>query len=277
MKLRIFIITIIVSLASLTTLFAQGNSNQLSTNISFNADSIANANKSTYEKALDAYNEGDFYEAISLFQKEIKSLEEEGKESATLYYNLGNAYFRAKDYPRARLNYERSILINPLDKDVQNNLDFVINKIESKKYSTDTFILTQWYNQLLYSVTSNTWAYIGIAFFLFFIVNLFIFVFSKNVFIKKLVFYVGISAVVLSILCNWFSYSIASKLADRQTAIVLPELTTLLKAPDPASETVFQLHGGAKVDIIKEDKNWIEVKYANDKVGWLQKDVIEVI
>lgn len=47
-----------------------------------------------------------------------------GRESGNLYFNLGNAYFKAGDRGRAILNYERALRLLPADPDLHANLGY---------------------------------------------------------------------------------------------------------------------------------------------------------
>ena len=60
------------------------------------------------------YEAGQFVEAAALYQ----ALADAGAEDGTLYYNLGNACFKAGDLGRAILNYRRAQALLPRDPDV---------------------------------------------------------------------------------------------------------------------------------------------------------------
>src|SRR5436309_1077712 len=60
-----------------------------------------------FEKANQEYALGHFKEAISGYEDLVRA----GQWSANLFYDLGNAYFRAGDFGHAILNYERAIAL----------------------------------------------------------------------------------------------------------------------------------------------------------------------
>ena len=62
-------------------------------------DAFANANQE--------FAQGHFKEAISDYEALIR----DGQWSANVFYDLGNAYFRAGDFGRAILNYERALAL----------------------------------------------------------------------------------------------------------------------------------------------------------------------
>jgi len=74
-------------------------------------------------KAMDAanrlYQVGNYHEAGQVYEQII----DQGVQDSTLYFNLGNAYYRQGDLGRAIVNYHRAALLNPRDADIQANLD----------------------------------------------------------------------------------------------------------------------------------------------------------
>ena len=60
-----------------------------------------------FAKANQDFAQGDFKEAISDYEALIR----DGQWSANVFYDLGNAYFRAGDFGHAILNYERALAL----------------------------------------------------------------------------------------------------------------------------------------------------------------------
>src|SRR5580704_484089 len=71
-----------------------------------------------FAKANEEYAAGHFQEAIDGYETLARS----GKWSASLFYDLGNAYFRASDFGRAILNYERALALEPRHPEADANL-----------------------------------------------------------------------------------------------------------------------------------------------------------
>src|SRR5437868_630674 len=74
----------------------------------FATNATAAPNDGRFEKGNSDYADGKFEEGISDYESLIQS----GEWSAALFYNLGNAYYRAGDYVHAILNYERALRID---------------------------------------------------------------------------------------------------------------------------------------------------------------------
>ena len=60
-----------------------------------------------FAKANREYAQGHFKEAIAGYEALVHG----GQWNANLFYDLGNAYFRTRDFGRAILNYERALAI----------------------------------------------------------------------------------------------------------------------------------------------------------------------
>ncbi len=78
------------------------------------ADDFVAANK--------LYNAGKFSDAIAAYEK-IEP------KTAALYFNLGNACFRAGEIGKAIVNYERARRLSPRDPDILANLRFAQQKL----------------------------------------------------------------------------------------------------------------------------------------------------
>ena len=61
--------------------------------------------QTTYERASEAYRSENYKQSIELYEQLAAQTLSENKESAEIYYNLGNAYFRDGQAAKAILNY----------------------------------------------------------------------------------------------------------------------------------------------------------------------------
>ena len=99
----------------------------------------------TKAEADEAYQKEKFSEAASLYEEILQT---QG-ESADIYYNLGNAYFKLKNTAKAVLNYERALLLNPGDADIRFNLDMARSKTVDKITPTAEVFIVTWYKSLV--------------------------------------------------------------------------------------------------------------------------------
>lgn len=228
-------------------------------------------------RAEAEYREGNFIESIKLYEAKIAEFKQKNQESAELYYNLGNAYFRDNKIAKAIVNYERALLLDPGDSDARHNLRYARTKIEDKIDSADNFFVNQWIRSLQNLYSANGWAIIGIVLFILLIVAIGAYMISTQIQIRKASFYIGIVLLSFVIIANVFAFKQKNKVANRSTGIVMSASVSIYTSPDAHSQELFRLHEGSKVRIKREEGNWFEIVIANGSVGWLQKKNIEKI
>lgn len=237
----------------------------------------ASSAQSTVEEASEAYRSEDYKRSVQLYEQVVAQQLSEGKESAEIYYNLGNAYFRNGETAKAILNYERALLLDPGDPDIRHNLRFARTRIEDKIDTSESFFLTTWVHGFKNMFNSNTWATMAIAFFIVFLSCVATFLFVKKVWIKKTAFYAGIVIFALLVLSNVCAFNQKNNRIHRDTGIVMAASASIMASPDANSHELFRLHEGTKVKLNKTDGNWIEIEIANGSVGWTSKENVEVI
>lgn len=228
-------------------------------------------------QVIEAYNAGQYETVISLLEKEKEEQLAQGIESADLYYNLGNAYFRDNEIAKAILYYERALLLKPSDKDIRHNILYANTRIEDKITPANTFFLSEWMKTLQETKSSDGWTWFAVCCFLTLIAMLFLFFFSKKIAFKQIAFYAGIVLVVLIIAGNVFAYRQKSDIEHRDHAIIMSPTAVVRSSPDRNSNQVFTLHAGTKVKITKDDRDWCEIEIASGNVGWIEKDKLEEI
>ena len=226
------------------------------------------------KQANEAYTKNDFQTAADMYEKLLK----DNGESATVYYNLGNCYYKLNKVAPSILNYERALLLEPGNSDIRFNLEIAKLKTVDKIEPIGNFFLTEWLRDIQNLLSTNAWSYLSIVCFVLLIVCLFIFFFARLTIIKKLAFYFGAGFLVIVIFGNIFAYNQKQRLAQRNEAIIFAPTTTIKSSPDNSGTDLFILHEGTKVKL-KNNKlvNWNEIVTADGNVGWIINSEFEVI
>ena len=253
---------------------AQNDSDSVATSASEIKESIAAL---PLNEAEAAYINNNFAESIRLYEAQVSEHRSINQESAQIYYNLGNAYFRDNQIAKAIVNYERALLLEPGDSDIRHNLRFAKTRIEDKIDSADNLFINKWIRSIQNLYSGNTWAIMGIVLFILLIVAIGVYMISIRLLLRKISFYSGIVLLSLVIITNVFAFRQKNKIVNRSTAIVMAASVSIYTSPDAHSQELFRLHEGAKVKIKREEGRWIEIMIANGSVGWLQKMNVEVI
>jgi tetratricopeptide (TPR) repeat protein len=223
-----------------------------------------------FEDGNYAYSQKNYEISADRYETIMQS----GYEAFEVYYNLGNAYFRSGDYPRAILNYERAARLNPHDEDNLNNLALANSKIQDRfETMPELKIITFWKN-ITGAFYSTTWAFITVGFIALFLVCVFFYTLFPSYTIKRTSFYTG----AVFLLLIGFSLAAALNAYGRETektAIVMTRATDLLSEPETndtstgnaAVKTV--IHAGSKLLIIDRIGNYYKVQLPNGEKGWV--------
>jgi hypothetical protein len=225
------------------------------------------------KEAETAYTQEDYNKAIELYEETLKS----NGASAEIYYNLGNAYYKANRIAPAILNYERALLLDPGDGDIRFNLQMAREKTVDKIEPLGEFFLVKWIHSLQNRGSADSWAMLGIASFLLLIFCLLLFFFSRWIRMKKIGFYLGIVCLVVVVVANVFAKSQKDEITDHAYAIVFSPTVTVKSSPDASGTDLFILHEGTKAFVKSSLGNWKEIELEDGNVGWLPGKDIEII
>ncbi len=226
-----------------------------------------------FAEANNFYKAGEYEQAINTYN----SILNQGYISAPLYYNLGNAYFRADNLAAAILNYERALKIDPLDKDVQQNLDYANSKTLDNFNKVPELFITKWFNAILGWFTVSQWGVATIVLMVLVCVCAIMFFLANSYRIRQISFYVGIVMLVLSV-CSYINGSVLNnRMENLQYAIVMQPTAMVKSSPDENSADKFLVHEGCKVEIEDNVNNWCKVKLSDGNTGWIEDSSVENI
>ena len=224
-------------------------------------------------QANDAYVQSDFQAAADLYEELLKA----NGESATVYYNLGNCYYKLNKIAPSILNFERALLLEPGNADIRFNLEIAKTKAVDRIESVGDFFLTEWFLAVQNLLSTDAWSKFSITCFIFLIAGLFLFFFSRRIFIKKTGFFIAMGLLIVVVFGNCFAYNQKKKLTQRNEAIIFTPTTTIKSSPDNSGTDLFILHEGTKVRLKNKLGGWNEIETADGNVGWIKSSEIEVI
>ncbi|HAQ18153.1 MAG TPA: hypothetical protein DCR40_02850 [Prolixibacteraceae bacterium] len=246
-----YFITILVIMFT-ATVFAQG-------------DLVQKANehytKEEYQKAIDGYNQ----------------ILMAGIESPELYYNLGNAYYKTNQFTLAILNFERAKLLAPDDEDIEFNLLVANQKVVDSIQELPGLFIVRWWNSLINSQTTDTWAVLSIVGFILFLTLVGLYFFAKSGDVKRVSFWAGCFLIVFTIFSWSFAARQKSRLVNHSYAIVMQPTVTVKSSPSEKGTNLFVIHEGLKVRITDKLGDWVEIRLADGNKGWLLMESIERI
>ena len=227
----------------------------------------------TIENANELYSQGEYLQAAHIYEQIIQ---EQGI-APELYYNLGNAYYKANEIGRSILNYERALNLNPNFEDARFNLQLAQTKVIDNIKEEDTFFIKRWIQSIGETLTSNQWLFLSCTLFIISIIGFFLFIFGGSKGLRKTSFVIAIVLLIGSAISLTYSISRKRQMTNHEQAIVMMGIITVKSSPDKSGTELFELHEGTKVTIKSELGEWSEIVIGDGRRGWVEKRQIEQI
>jgi len=226
-----------------------------------------------FAKANQSYLNDRFSEAADYYEQILKA----GFESPSVYYNLGNAYFRIGQIGRAILNYERALKLDPDDDDIFYNIKFAQTQTADKVESLPGLFIFGWWDNLLSLFPLTIWIVLFFIFYYLFVACAGFYLIPQNLLSPKFSYVAGIIVLLISILMLLISSAKAQKHSSDDYGIIISQSVSVKSSPDENSPDSFLVHEGLKVKIEDSFKNWLRIKLADGNDGWLPKKSVVVI
>ena len=224
-----------------------------------------------FEKANALYQQGKYPEAATVYEGILQS----GQESAEVYFNLGNCYYKLKKVAPAVYNYEKALLLAPGDADIQNNLLF------AQKMTVDEIIETPkvGFAKIIQDLTSafhyDTWAWIAVVMALLVLMFFAGYYFSNETHLKR-IFFSGLILSFFMVIVSIFAGFLEKNRMDKHRPAIVFSLTVTVKSePNTSSQNAFTLHAGTKVYVLENIGNYRKIQLLDQKEGWISKNAIK--
>ncbi|MGB4655313.1 MAG: tetratricopeptide repeat protein [Bacteroidales bacterium] len=224
-------------------------------------------------EANSAYNLRQYDSAANLYAQIINS----GYESAELYFNLGNTYYRLNNIPEAILYYEKSLQLNPRNKDAAFNLNIANEQIQDKVEKLPELFYVKWFNKLTTMFSINTFAILTLVFLVLSFIGVFVFLMAKTMNWRKVGFFSTLAFVVLFTSSLLLGLTQHKNLLKHDNAIIFTPTINVKSSPNDDSKDIFVLHEGTKVKLLDNLNDWYEIQLKDGNKGWLKKENFRVI
>jgi tetratricopeptide (TPR) repeat protein len=207
-----------------------------------------------YDKAVDCYTR----------------VMDMGYSASSLYFNLGNAFYKQSNFPKAILYYEKARLLDPGDEDIRQNLAIANSRIVDKIENIPEFFLKRWANGLSVFLSPDQWAIVSLLLFSLSLAAFFLYMFTNSYQLKKSGFIAGVILLALSLSGILFMNERKKLIRHSNGAIVIAPVVNVKSSPDEQGTSVFVLHEGTRVVLMDSVQQWKEVKIPDGNKGWIQ-------
>ena len=216
-------------------------------------------NDSLFVSANSDYAKQEYNAAIKNYNLILSS----NLESPELYYNLANSFFKINEIHQAIYYYEKALKIKPDFDDAKENLEICNLQLIDKIEEIPELMITSLYNNIINFLSLKNWIYLTLIF-----IWVSLIIFSYNSFVKK-----NKKSVLYLVIFSFFLFFITTKKYNQniniKEAIIYSSIINVMSAPSEQSTNLFSLHIGTKVKIEDQIENWVNIRIANGKKGWV--------
>jgi tetratricopeptide (TPR) repeat protein len=224
-----------------------------------------------FQLAGKAYEKENYTLAIKYY----RDIEEQELLSSDLYYNMGNCYYKLSKNAQAVLYYEKSLKIDPSSEDAQFNLSLVQLKLVDKFPKVPLIFYEEWTRSFTKILSIDNWAKMALIFLFLFCVYISFLFFGSSVRLKKIMFILSSSTILLGCTCLIAAYLSYSNIETN--AILMSPNAYIKSAPSPQSEDLFILHEGTKVLVLEKFSGWTKIKLSDGMIGWIELEHLKEI
>lgn len=221
----------------------------------------------------DLYQKSEYTQAIETYQKVLSY----GFESAELYYNLANAFFKNDDIGQSILYYEKAKRLAPHDPDILFNLQIAQLRTVDKVIQVPTFFLSNLWNGFKSYFNSQQLAWYALNLYLLGVTLMILKILWSAHKVKRVLRLILLPLVTLFFICSTLLFFRLRDDIRIREAIILVDKVDVKSSPSSDATEVFALHEGAKVRVHERSGTYYKIGLPDGKIGWIPETVFETI
>jgi tetratricopeptide (TPR) repeat protein len=229
-----------------------------------------------------AYQQGKYQAAVTAYTEATS----EGADNGHVYFNLGNAYYRLKDFGHAIASYRRALLRLPADPDITASLNLARRQAKDKIEEPPGLANSVWNKLAAYYPALSRYQMERIFLILYcggWLTFLF-YSLSQRPRAKSLSFFLLFTSACWALLTFGVQPgrdgsprpSFAAE-ADDVPGVILAAECQVYSGNAESFQVVFVLHAGAEVMTGEQRDGWVEVILPDGRKGWVHSTEIERI
>lgn len=218
-------------------------------------------------QARQAYDQGQYQEAIDLYQE----LLEEGYDNGELYFNLGNAAYKSGQLGEALAFFRRASSRLPWDKDIEHNINYIRQLVKQPMQKENPIdYLTK---HFFYKLSAQRLSKIALVFYLLLIISIGALILKKN---QHAGWKWG--AAGLGLLFIFFSVVASARLVVAKQVkwgVVVSSQAEARNGPGEDYQVGFTVPEGREVRILGTESDWLAIGLVQEGYkGWVKSSDI---
>ena len=223
-------------------------------------------------KADSLYTMQKYMDAVIAYQEMLS----EGIND-DIFYNIGNCYYRMNEYPRAILNYQKTLKMNPKHTEARDNLQLCLQRVGAQEYTNDELFYTTWLRALIGSNTADGWGRLALLFWALFLGAGVVYLLAHAPLLKKLTFFLALIFLLLAIVMNVFAYKSKQRFY-RVEHLVVMKSTPLYESATSISKQIGEVPEGAVLKFNETfDNKWFNVSLPDGRTAWCEQHTVEKV
>ena len=214
--------------------------------------------------------DGKYDEAIKRYGK----IEEMGIVNPDVYYNMGNAYYKAGKTGLAILYYEKSLKLSEKGDDVRYNIAVAKERLGLPAEEVD---FRSPFDKLSGFTTFKGSADLTISLYMltFMVMILTVLISGKK--LRKTFRGAGLVFVALTMISATVTVFKMYRQENFGYGIIMPEEAGLYEAPLGQADPADAVRSGVKVRLVEDGKDWFKVSIPDGRVGWVKRETVGII
>ena len=224
-----------------------------------------------FNKANELYKQKEYDKAITLY----RTILDQGIESAPIYFDLGNAYFKNGDLGRAILYYMKAKRLDPGNDDITNNLEFARQFTSIQMEGVQLNPINSFIESIIGPYRLDTLAWIASAFFILLIGFLAV-RYGLGIAGPSIKAGIVISLILLITASFVTTFKYRHDYLTRRAVLITDEAPV---RSGPSDEMDVEIEGapGLVVEILSQSGDYYNVLFENKRRGWIEKDLVAEI
>jgi len=227
-----------------------------------------------FDAANKLYEQGNYPAAAAAYEHLIQS----GQRSETLYFNLGDAWFKAGQLGRAIAAWRQAEFLSPRDPALRFNLQFTRKKVSG----SEAAVGTAW-SRVLRTLTLNEWTRLTSgALWVWFVLLALREV--RPVWRVALSGYTATAGGAALLLAGCVAAAAHLELKSTSAVVTVPE-AIVRSGPLEEAKVLYHFRDGVEVDVLDEihlatdgqNQTWLQVRDTANHTGWVKNDQVVVL